>query len=254
MASTAQMASNLLGTLPAAQLSGPVPSANVSGTYGNAVTFNNASNSFNGAFSGDGNGLTGLNASGLTSGTVPDTRLPANVAQLSANQTFTGTNILNNAGNRFTGNGAGLTGLDASSLVGGTVPDARLSSNVAQLNSQTNMFNGVVVANDVKLAGGTQSAVSALDSIRLVRGNVLPNGAVTNGTGFMVERSSIGSYKVFFSPPFTDSPTFVVTVLNGNSYRSATPYFVSGTYVALYTWFGSTLEDNSFGFIAIGTR
>ena len=53
----ANSASNLLGTLPtaqltgtfsASQLSGTVPSANISGTYGNAVTFNNANNSFTG--------------------------------------------------------------------------------------------------------------------------------------------------------------------------------------------------------------
>ncbi len=60
-------ASNLSGTLSAAQLSGPVASTNLAGTYSGAVTFNNAAN----AFSGSGAGLTELNASQLTSGTVP---------------------------------------------------------------------------------------------------------------------------------------------------------------------------------------
>jgi hypothetical protein len=44
-------------------------------------------------FSGSGSGLTSLNASNLSSGTVADARLSANVAKLDANQTFTGNNI-----------------------------------------------------------------------------------------------------------------------------------------------------------------
>lgn len=55
------------------------------GTYTSAVTFNNAGNSFAGTFtgaaSGEGGGLTGLNASQLTSGTVADARLSTNVAR-----------------------------------------------------------------------------------------------------------------------------------------------------------------------------
>jgi hypothetical protein len=54
----AATSSNLSGTLPATQLSGAVPSANLSGTYSGAVTFNNAS----GNFSGNGGGLTNVNA------------------------------------------------------------------------------------------------------------------------------------------------------------------------------------------------
>jgi hypothetical protein len=70
-------ASNLSGTLPTTQLSGAVASANLAGTYSGALTLNNAANSFGGS----GAGLTALNASQLTSGTVPDARLEANVAR-----------------------------------------------------------------------------------------------------------------------------------------------------------------------------
>jgi hypothetical protein len=68
---------NVSGPVPTAQLSGTVPSANLGGTYSGALTLNNAANSF----SGSGAGLTALNASQLTSGTVPDARLAANVAR-----------------------------------------------------------------------------------------------------------------------------------------------------------------------------
>ncbi len=72
----------------AAGLNGIIPSASLDGSYGNPLKFNNPAN----IFGGDGSGLTGLNASELTLGTVADTLLSANVALLNANQTFTGLN------------------------------------------------------------------------------------------------------------------------------------------------------------------
>src|SRR5262249_26317874 len=73
--------------LKAAMLDGPLPGNQLTGTYSNAVDFNNTSN----YFSGNGAGLTTLNASQLRSGIIPDARLSPNVALLDANQTFTGT-------------------------------------------------------------------------------------------------------------------------------------------------------------------
>ncbi|HEY1663130.1 MAG TPA: VCBS repeat-containing protein [Verrucomicrobiae bacterium] len=66
----ANSASNLLGSLSTAQLSGTIPAANISGTlsssqlggvYTDAVTLNNAGNSF----SGNGGGLTNISLSGV---------------------------------------------------------------------------------------------------------------------------------------------------------------------------------------------
>jgi hypothetical protein len=95
-------AENVDGAVPASQLSGTVPASALSGPYGNALTLNNAGNSYNGTFngsvSGNGSGLTGLNASQLTTGTVPDARLSGNVALLNANQTFAGVNTFSGPG------------------------------------------------------------------------------------------------------------------------------------------------------------
>jgi hypothetical protein len=69
---------------------------------------------------------------------VSEQQLPETVARLNAQQTFSGINSFTNAGNRFagsfSGNGSGLTALSATQLAG-TVPDARLSANVALLNA-----------------------------------------------------------------------------------------------------------------------
>ena len=82
-----------------------------------------------GAFVGDGGGLTGLNATQLTAGTVADGRLSANVALLNANQTLTGENHfdgvsrLTNPNNLLVGShvgdGSGLTNINAANITGG---------------------------------------------------------------------------------------------------------------------------------------
>src|ERR1039457_3330871 len=100
----ANMASNVSGTVSAAQINGAMSSANLSGTYGNAVTLNNAGNSF----SGSGANLTSLNANNLSSGTVPLAQLPGVVVT----NTETGVTL----GGTFGGNGGGLTNLNASQL------------------------------------------------------------------------------------------------------------------------------------------
>jgi hypothetical protein len=84
--------------------------------------------------------LTILNASNLTSGTVPGARL-AGAYGLALN--------LSNAGNTisgtFTGVGTAITGLNASNLASGTVPSAVVSgtySNALNLSNPANVFVG----------------------------------------------------------------------------------------------------------------
>ncbi len=95
----------------------------------------NISNSFTGTFIGNGSGLTSLNASVLTTGTVPLAQLPvAVVTNAETGLTLSGT---------FSGNGSGLTSLNGAQLASGSVPDSALSSNVALLNRTPQNFTGI---------------------------------------------------------------------------------------------------------------
>jgi len=80
--------------------------------YASAVDFSNAGNDFEGSFSGshsgNGAGLTSLNASNLSTGTVGSGRVSG---------TYSNALTLSNAGNSFTGDGGGLMNIDWDSLV-----------------------------------------------------------------------------------------------------------------------------------------
>ena len=68
---------------------------------------------------------------------------------------YSGAVTFNNAGNSFTGSGAGLTSLNAGNLASGTVPDARLSANVSLLGTtieSAEITDGTIVAADLDAA------------------------------------------------------------------------------------------------------
>ncbi len=91
--------------------------------------------------------LTNLNASNITSGTLSNARLTANVT-LQGNA-FNGANELvqlNGSGQLPAVSGANLTNLNASNITSGTLADARLTSNVAKYNDATPTFTNAVTA------------------------------------------------------------------------------------------------------------
>ncbi len=71
---------------------------------------------------------------GQLSGTLPASQLAGTLPGANLGGTYSGGVVFNNAANSFTGNGAGLTGLNAEQLSSGTVADARLAANVARTN------------------------------------------------------------------------------------------------------------------------
>ena len=120
---------------------------------GNLVVHNNIT-STQGSFSGNGSGLTSLNASNLSSGTIPSARVPTlnqdttgSAATLTTARTIAGVSFDGSANislnhNAIT-NGAGyITGssLNASNLDSGTIPDARFPATLPAI-SGANLTN-----------------------------------------------------------------------------------------------------------------
>ena len=106
------------------------------------LTNNQSSVTLSGIFTGNGSGLTSLNASQLTSGTIPQTQLPSAVVTNQA----TGITL----GGTFTGNGSGLTGITASQV-------GADASGAAQ--QATNGFGNVVTHNTGEFAKSTNATI-----------------------------------------------------------------------------------------------
>ena len=92
------------------------------------------------------------NTASNLSGSLPATQLSGALPSAQISGTYSGTVAFSNNANSFSGsfngNGTNLTGLNASQLTSGTVADARLSTNVALLNTNqtftgANAFTGI---------------------------------------------------------------------------------------------------------------
>ena len=220
-------ASNLTGTVADARLSANVALLNAnqsftaSNRFAGVVALTNTANTLAGTFSGNGAGLTSLNASQLAAGTVPVALLPGAV-------------VTNNAtavtlGGTFSGSGGGLTNLDATDLTG-TIADARLSANVALLNTDqvftgSNRFAGVVtLTNTANTLAGTFSG----------------NGAgLTNLTGSAnyVFSYCTNSQTVLAAGTFQDITNYTDARISGWSHSASTASFTNsagGLYLIHY--------------------
>jgi hypothetical protein len=139
-------------------------------------------------FFGNGSSITALNATQLTSGTVPDARFPSTLpaldgsalTALNASQLTTGTL----PDGRFPGtlpamNGSALFSLNASNLGSGTVPDARFPATLPALNG-----SALTALNATNLASGTVA------DARLSSNIPLKNAANTFTNNLSVFKSS----------------------------------------------------------------
>ena len=99
--------------------------------------------SASGSVSGEGSGLTSLNATNISSGTLNNARLPANISVTS-----------------LTGNGSGLTSLNATNISSGTLNNARLPSAISVTSISASGFvsgegSGLTSLNATNISSGT---------------------------------------------------------------------------------------------------
>ena len=104
----------------------------ISGTHSSITASTITSGTFSGAHTGNGSGLSSLNASNVSSGTLHSDRLPSKTGTgnvvMSAGPTLSGTITGGTFSGTHTGNGSGLSSLDASNISTGTLHSGRLPS------------------------------------------------------------------------------------------------------------------------------
>ena len=141
----------------------------------------------------------------------------------------------------FTGNGSGLTALNAASLTTGTVPDARLSSNVA-LRAGGNTFAGNQIITNGSVLIGTNVPVGA-------------NRLVVNGDAALLSNVALGNELA--SDSYAGSPAVAVMTVNNGIYANG--FQLAGS-VGINTLYPSymtrnfSLEVNGSGLFTSGVE
>jgi hypothetical protein len=211
------------------KLSGVVPPSGLSGTYSSTVAFNNPANSF----AGIGTGLTGLNASQLTGGTVPDARLSDNIARM--NQVW-----------GLEGN-AGTTGAQFLGTTDYQPLELRVRSQRALLliNNGDGMDTNTLPDGAPNLVGGSEGnfvdyglsgaticggGATNLDGVRLVNtiGSDFASivGGYKNTVGYESTAAVIGGGRL--NTIASSSPDGVIAGGNANQIRADAPYNTIG--------------------------
>jgi trimeric autotransporter adhesin len=139
------------------------------------------------SFAGDGSNLTGLSATQITNGTLSNARLSASVT--TQGNTFNGIDqlvLLNSLGYMPALNGGNLTSLNASNVTSGNLLDARLSANVALLDSNQTFtgnktFSTPILANTITPSGAM--TVGATNQNLTLQGNGNAKITSTNAGG-----------------------------------------------------------------------
>ena len=192
--------------------------------------------------------IPNLDASKITSGTLADAQLSANIARLNGNNTFAGTNnfsgvVLATNGNNvlsgtFTGNGGGLTGLNANNLSSGTVPLTQLSGITStQLNATTWLLATNLNGGNAALATNVVAGISITNAFITNSVFAGDGGGLTN-----LNASQLASGTV----PLAQLPGVVVTNNQSGLTLSGTFFGDGGGLgnLSAYQLSGGTLSDS----------
>jgi len=232
---------NLLNSIAAAGLDGSVITT---GTINDARLSNNITkqgNTFNGAsqlvqLNGStqlpavsGALLTNLNASNISSGTLGDARLSANVTLQGNSFNLPNKLVQLDASLQLPGvNATNLANLSASNITSGVLPDARLSNNVM---FKTKVVTTISTSGNTILTNSlTDSWFATTHSSGIVTFTIADSPANTAGTYFKILTNSTSDVHIVTGPSVTIY-YFMGTVNPGSSF---TPAAQRGRVIDLY--------------------
>ena len=191
-ATYAATAASYTGAVADSQLSANIPRVN------GPADFNVTLNAL--GFVGDGSGLTGLNASQINQGTVPDSVLGANVILRGTNNTFAGTNTF-----------AGVViATNANNVLKGVLTGNATTATTA------NNFSGSLAGDVTGTQGATAvAAVGGQSAANVASGASAANAATTaNVANTIVKRDSSGSVfaNVVYATTFSGSAAGLINI------------------------------------------
>ena len=167
------------GTLSNDRLSSKTGSGNIVMSASPTLSGTITGGTFSGSHSGDGSGLSSLNASNISSGTLSNDRLSSKTGSgnivMSASPTLSGTITGGTFSGTHTGDGSGLSSLNAGNISSGTLSNDRLSSKTGSGNivmSASPTLSGTIT-------GGTFSGTHTGDGSGL---SSLNAGNISSGT------------------------------------------------------------------------
>ncbi|MFZ4576703.1 MAG: hypothetical protein ACOYN0_20160, partial [Phycisphaerales bacterium] len=211
-----QNAANLTGLLSDARLSNNVSLRGANQTFSGSNTFTGANvfNNTNNTYLGNGAGITALNASNISAGTLADARLSANIPLLSAangftgSNTFSGTTLFNNNVGMGVGNasafrlqlGGGTGSWRGGVAAGGTTRATVMGelTGIAVLGAHNGLLNAWAplslnpTGEALGIGTGTTAPVAPVHISNAAYFPLLVESSSTAGTWFNLRNSSVG--------------------------------------------------------------
>ena len=142
------------------------------------------------SLTGDGSGLTSLNATNISSGTLNNARLPSTITVTNVNADLTGNVSGSISGGSVAGEGSGLTALNATNISSGTLDNARLPSAIS-VTSLTGDGSGLTALNATNISSGTLNNARLPSTITVTTVNADVTGDLTGNVSGSISGGSV---------------------------------------------------------------
>jgi hypothetical protein len=200
---TTAASANGASTIVLRDSTGSFTANTITATTSNATTFNGTTGAFTNV-SGNGSGISSINASNIASGTIANARTTGNTAN-SANtlvlRDASGNFGANTITATFSGNGATLSAINASNISSGTIDNARTTaasangaSTIVQRDSGGSFTANAVTFTSVSGNGVGLTAINASNIASGTIANARTTASAANGASTIVLRGASGEF------------------------------------------------------------